>query len=86
MAGCMASCVVCAGSNHPAAVVIVIGSSVVVGAEGVETDRDLLVSPLPVRAGQHVARVAVHPGEAGHVNGDAGFLGDFADHRNSSRA
>jgi hypothetical protein len=54
-------------------------------ADGVGTHRDLLISPVLVWVGQYVSGIAVYPGEPGHVDGDAGFLGDFADHRRRGR-
>jgi hypothetical protein len=49
--------------------------------EGVETHGELLINPLTTWVGQNVARVAVHPGEPGDLDGAAGFFGDFAHYR-----
>lgn len=51
--------------------------------DGVKTHRHLLVN-FPVRVGQHMTRVAVHPGQPGDSDRDTGLLSDFTDHRGRS--
>jgi hypothetical protein len=60
---------------------VLIGLGVAGWGDSMETHRQLLVNPLAVGIGQHVTRVAVHPGEFSDLDRDASFLGDFAYHR-----
>jgi len=59
----------------------VIGLGGAGGGEGVKAHRELLVSPLLLRRGQHVARSLYTPASPVTLMGDPGFLGDFTDHR-----
>src|SRR5690242_4828216 len=57
---------------------VVVGVGLPVDGQGVEADGELLAGLAGVGVDHDVAGVGVDPGEAGHVDRDATFFGDFA--------